>query len=193
MAIVAPIAAAAPIVPIIVGIGLGEEPGALGYAGIALVVTGIVVISWTRSAGPVLAGAVGPSVLFALLSAAGFGFFYVGLDAASEGDILWALVVARLTTVGVLALSLVPLGRPRHVPRPDLPAVVLIGLLIIAGDTLYGSATTRGALGVVAVLSSLYPAVTIVLARLYLHERIGRVQQVGIGVALAGLVAISVA
>lgn len=191
MAIVAPVAAAAPVIPIVVGIAVGEAPSAAQYAGIALVVAGIVVISWTRSTGSVLVGAVGASVLFGLLSAAGFGFFYVGLDAASEGDILWALVVARMTTVAVLALALVPLGRPQRVPRPDLIGVATIGLLIIAGDTLYGSATTRGTLGVVAVLSSLYPIVTIALARLYLHEQIGRVQQIGIGVALAGLAAIS--
>jgi drug/metabolite transporter (DMT)-like permease len=71
--------------------------------------------------------------------------------------------------------------------------LALIGLLIIGADSLYAVATTEGLLSVVVVLSSLYPAVTIALARVYLNERLQRLQQVGVVAALAGAVAIAAA
>jgi drug/metabolite transporter (DMT)-like permease len=79
------------------------------------------------------------------------------------------------------------------VRRSELPLLALIGLLIIGADALYAVATTEGLLSVVVVLSSLYPAVTIALARLYLNERLQRRQQLGVAIALAGTVAIAVA
>jgi drug/metabolite transporter (DMT)-like permease len=77
--------------------------------------------------------------------------------------------------------------------RPELPALMAIGVLIVCADSLYAVASTEGLLSVVAVLSSLFPVVTIALARFYLHERLGRAQQAGVVIALSGVVALSVA
>ena len=82
--------------------------------------------------------------------------------------------------------------------RPALPrdarslaALAIIGVLDLGANGLYALATQEGLLSVVSVLGSLYPAVTVVLARVVLAERIARVQQVGVVLALAGVVAIS--
>jgi drug/metabolite transporter (DMT)-like permease len=80
---------------------------------------------------------------------------------------------------------------PRTVRRSELPVLALIGVLIIGADSLYALASTEGPLSVVVVLSSLYPAVTIALARVYLNERLQRLQQVGVAAALGGAVGIA--
>jgi drug/metabolite transporter (DMT)-like permease len=193
MSIVAPVAATAPVVPVMAGLALGEVPSAIQGAGIALAVGGIVLTaqqprSEARATGPIAA-----SVGFGVLTALGFGSFYVAMDAASEGEIPWALLVARLTSVAVF-IGVFLVARPRlSLRRPDLPVVAGIGVLIIAADSMYAIASTHGLLSVVAALSTLYPVVTIVLARQFLDERIAGHQATGIAACLSGAVAISAA
>jgi drug/metabolite transporter (DMT)-like permease len=212
MSIVAPIAATAPVVPVVVAIFLGELPAPIQGAGIVLALAGIAVISWgTRPEeqppvrcppGDVPAAGrggfrvtpeVGTSILFGLLTALGFGGFLIGMDAASEGSVPWALFFARLASVAAFATAYVVTRPPLAVRRAELPVLALIGLLIIGADSLYAVASTEGLLSVVVVLSSLYPTVTIALARGYLHERLERLQQVGVAAALCGAVAIAAA
>jgi drug/metabolite transporter (DMT)-like permease len=191
MSIVAPVAATAPVVPLVVGVALGEQPGTVQGAGIALAVVGIVITACRSDPGGEREQAVGASVLFGALCALGFGSFYVAMDAASEGEIQWALLLARATSVAAF-LVVIAATRPRPVPRSrDVPVIALIGILIIAADAMYATASTKGVLGVVAALSTLYPIVTIALARIYLSEEVERRQQLGIALALGGVVAIS--
>jgi drug/metabolite transporter (DMT)-like permease len=115
------------------------------------------------------------------------------MDAATEGSVPWALLIARFASVAGSPRHISSRDRPLTVRRAELPVLALIGVLIIDADSLYAVASTEGLLSVVVVLSSLYPAVTIALARVYLHERLQRLQQVGVGAALCGAVAIAVA
>jgi drug/metabolite transporter (DMT)-like permease len=191
MSIVAPVAATAPVVPLVVGLALGEEPATVQAAGIALAVVGIVITAYRSGDDDERGQAIGASVLFGALCALGFGSFYVAMDAASEGEIQWALLLARATSVAVFLVVVIG-TRPSPVPRgSEVPVIAGIGLLIIAADAMYATASTKGVLGVVAALSTLYPIVTIALARMYLSERVEPRQQLGIGLSLSGVVAIS--
>jgi drug/metabolite transporter (DMT)-like permease len=211
MSIVAPVAATAPVVPVVVAIFLGELPAPIQGAGIVAALAGIAIISWGKRpeeqppvrcppgkvsgsgrGGLRVSPEVGTSVLFGLLTALGFGGFLVGMDAASEGSVPWSLLIARLTSVAAFTAAYL-LTRPPLAVRPaEVPVLVLIGFLIIGADSL-AVASTEGLLSVVVVLSSLYPAVTIALARVYLHERLLRLQQAGVAAALCGAVAIAAA
>jgi drug/metabolite transporter (DMT)-like permease len=191
MSIVAPVAATAPVVPVIVGVLLGEIPSPIQGVGIALGALGIVVTAWQPGSKLAPGGGVTTSVLFGGLTALGFGSFYVAMDAASEGEIPWALLVARLTAVTLFFAALL-LARPGvAMRRADVPVIIGIGVLIIAGDSMYATASTHGLLSVVAVLSTLYPVVTIALARAFISERIERQQSAGIAMCMGGVVAIS--
>jgi drug/metabolite transporter (DMT)-like permease len=190
MSIVAPVAAISPVVPVTAAVVLGELPTAGQGAGILLAVAGVALISYSRP-GPSGSGSLAPSVLFGLLTALGFGGFQVAMDAASEGDVAWALLVARVTAVAAFGAVWLARRPSLGVRRGEVPVLVAIGVLIIAADALYAVASTKGLLSVVAVLSSLYPIVTIALARIYLHERVERPQRIGAATALAGAVAIS--
>jgi drug/metabolite transporter (DMT)-like permease len=190
MSVVAPLGATAPVVAVGVGSALGEVPSALQGAGIALAIAGVVLIS-TQDERP--AGRpIGPSVVFGLLTALGFGGFFVGMDAASEESVPWALAAARCTTIAIFGIAFVVRRQPLAVDTRELPALAAIGALIVSADSLFAVASTKGLLSVVAVLSSLYPVVTIALARFYLHERLGGLQRLGVPAALAGAAVVSI-
>ena len=187
MSIVAPISSVAAAVPVAVGLATGERPSALQAAGIAAAVAGVVLASREQHDDEDRAAGARRSVLLALVAAAGFGTFFVGLDAAADTDVLWALLVARATSVAAVGTVVLARREPIRPGAGDLPMLAAIGLLDATANGLYAAATTEGLLSVVAVLGSLYPATTVILALLVLGERVRRVQQVGIVTAMAGV------
>lgn len=189
MGVVAPISGLAAAIPVAVGVASGERPSALQLAGIAVALTGVALASREeeQSTGGRVAGGVG----LALVSAIGFGTFFVFIDRASEGDAAWAILTSRIvgiTVIAALFLALRPAPRPG---RSDVPALVAIGAFDIAGQSLFALSTIEGLLSVVSVLASLYPVMTIVLARLVLGERLRALQRVGAVAALAGVALIT--
>jgi drug/metabolite transporter (DMT)-like permease len=196
MSVVAPISATGAAVPVLVGLAEGERPGVLQVAGMVAALAGVILASResepTEDMGVAHRRAGRAAVGLALVAAAGFGTFFVGVDRASAtAEVPWVIVISRsCSLVLVLVAALVA--------RPDLPrdavsfgALAMVGVLDLGANGLFAVATTKGLLSVVAVLGSLYPAVTVVLARLVLAERVSRLQEVGIGLTLAGVVAIS--
>ena len=125
------------------------------------------------------------------MAAAGIGCFFLTMDAASDADVLWAILVNRITGVVLLGTAALALRPPLRMERGDLPALGAIGVLDMTANTLFAVAATEGLVSLVAVLGSLYPVVTIFLARTFLHERIARWQQVGVVATLAGVLLIS--
>src|SRR5919197_772263 len=119
-----------------------------------------------------------------------FGFYYVPMHAASQGDFLWAAFIFRLTSLTVIAAAWLAL-RPRRADRADLPALAAIGALDTGGNVFFAAASESGLVSVVSILASLYPVVTVLLARAVLHERVHRSQELGICLALGGIALIS--
>jgi drug/metabolite transporter (DMT)-like permease len=194
MTVVAPIAATAPVLPVLAGLAAGEVPGPVASVGVVLAAAGVAITSARRDAVNTAPSRLAPSVGYGLLAAAGFGSFFLAMDLASEADVPWALLAARLTSVlTVGAVTVVAIGRTGRlrVQRGDLHVLALIGLLIVGADSMYATATTRGLLGVAAVLGSLHTVVTIGLARIVLDERLERAQRVGVVTVLLGVLAIA--
>ena len=119
-----------------------------------------------------------------------FGGYYVPMHAASHADFLWAAFVFRLTSTTVIAAAWLAL-RPARARRVDLPVLASIGVLDTGGNVFFAAASAKGLVSVVSVLASLYPVATVLLARAVLHERVHRSQELGIVLALAGIVLIS--
>ena len=189
MGIVAPISAASPLVPLAVDAARGTTPAALQWAGIALVLTGIVTLSREpSSAGDRrLAAGVG----LALVAALGFGLFVVGLDAGADESAPWAVVAARAASVSIAVVAALAMSVSLRPPRRLLPLLVGIGVFDTAANVFVAFATTHGSAGIVAVLSALYPVVTVVLARIVLAERLSSARRVGGVVAIAGAVLVA--
>lgn len=189
MGIVAPISAASPIVPLAVDAARGKVPDALQWLGIALVLVGIVTLSREPgSGGQRIAAGAGLAVVAAL----GFGLFVVAIDAGSDESALWAVGAARSASVALaVTVALFYTGTSLRPPRALLPTLVAIGMFDTGATVLVAFATTTGSAGIVAVLSSLYPVVTIVLARIVLGERLSATRQLGGAVAITGAVLVA--
>ena len=190
MTVVAPISGMAAALPVTFGLISGERPAAFQAAGIVVAIAGVVLASRER---PAEGGSsrVATGAGLALLSALGFGGFFVAMDAASERDVLWAGLFNRATSLGILVAAALAL-RPRlAVGLQDVRVLVSIGALDIAANVLFAGASTEGLVSLVAVLASLYPVVTILLAWVVLGERVQRVQRYGVAAVLAGVALIS--
>jgi drug/metabolite transporter (DMT)-like permease len=188
MSVVAPLAATAAAVPVVAGLMIGEAPTALQNAGIAVALIGVVLVSRSASGG---GGRFAAGAGLGLLAALLIGCFLVTFDAASEGDPYWATLIVRSGTVSIFVLVAL-LRRPQlRVTRADAVGLAVIGLLDVAATMLFAVATTEGLVGVVSVLSSLYPVVTVALARAFLDERFSRAQAVGVVAAFAGIALIA--
>ena len=182
MGIVAPISATSPIVPLAFSVARGDSPAAAQWVGIALALTGIVLVS--REPGGI--GGVAAGVGLALVAALGFGLFVVGLGEAAQESASWAVASARLSSVTVVLLALAWTRTAPRVPRRLIPLVLAVGLFDTGANALIAVATTHGSIGIVAVLSALYPITTILLARVVLHERLGPTRTAGGLIALGG-------
>ncbi len=184
MGIVAPISAAAPVVPLAVDAARGVVPDPLQWLGVALVLTGIVTLSREPRGGEQL---IARGAGLAVVAALGFGIFFVGIDAGADESAPWAVVAARVASVTLVVAAAVFVTRTSlRPPRSLVPMLVAIGLFDTGANVLVAFATTKGAAGIVAVLSALYPVVTVVLARLLLDERLSSSRRAGGVVALAG-------
>ena len=184
MGIVAPISAASPLVPLAVDAARGLTPAALQWLGIVLVLAGIVVLSREPSGVGTTRIAAGAGL--ALVAALGFGGFLVGLDAGSDESAPWAVVAARSAAVATVLAAAVVTSTSLRPPVRFLPILVAVGIFDTGANVCVAFATTKGAAGIVAVLSALYPIVTVVLARLFLGERLSVPRRAGGVVALAG-------
>lgn len=184
MGIVAPISAASPIVPLAVDASKGDVPSALQWLGIALVLAGIAILSSEPGSAGERRVAAGAGL--AVVAALGFGLFVVGLDAGADESATWAVVAARAASVSVAVVAALALSTSLRPPRSVLPLLVGVGVFDTGANVFVATATTYGAAGIVAVLSALYPVVTVVLAWLVLGERLSPAKRAGGGVALAG-------
>ena len=190
MAIVAPISATGVILPVIVGLAAGDNPTLLQKLGMAVAITGAVLASREKNDdgnGKRLASGVG----LAVGSAIAAGIFFVVMDQASEADPYWAAFLMRSSSFAFLIIIFL-LKRPAvHAGRVLMPAIIVLGTCDALAGFAYALATTYGMLGLVAVVGSLYPAVTVLLSMLILRERPQPAQFIGVVLAVGGITCIS--
>ena len=196
MSIVAPIAATGVVVPIAAGIARGERPGVAQAIGILAAIAGIVLATHApreRAAAAAPLASAESGIKLALLAALGCGLFIWLMAPASHDGVPWALLVTRVVPVFMLAAAV----RIRRASlRPALgvhtvAAILACAVLNLSSIATYAYATLHGQLAIVSMLASLYPVVTVLLAYRVLGERIRRAQQLGIAVALVGVVLLS--
>lgn len=194
MSVVAPITAVcAAIVPMLIGLALGERPQPLAGVGVLLALGSVALLGQSETPDAGTAGGparLGRGVRVALASGVAIGGFFTALAQTSAAAVLWPLAISRLVSVTVFLTIALAGGRPAGVPRAALAPALACGALDMVANALYLAAARQGQLGLVATLASLYPASTVLLARIVLGERLGRWQQVGVAGAVAAIVLI---
>jgi uncharacterized membrane protein len=186
VSVVATIGALGVLVPVAGGLLQGETPGTLQAVGAAVAVLAVVLVA--RDPDPEWRAANRHSVGLAAAAALGFGAFFLIIDQVADRDPAWTIAAARVGGVATLAAA-------AALMRPTLPsargavlaALLAIGCFDVLANSLYAVATNHGLLPLVAVAASLYSAVTVLLARFVLGERLAPSQQVGVAVAVAGI------
>jgi drug/metabolite transporter (DMT)-like permease len=188
MSVVAPIAGASAIVPVVFGIATGDRPRAVQLAGIASAIVGVALASREQQAdGHRVAAGAG----LALLAAIGFGFYFPPMHTAGAADPWWSSFVFRLTA-GVIVLTAVLLRRPAiRLGGWPLAVVVGVGCGDTLGNLLFAASSGHGIVSLTSVLASLYPIVTVALAAIVIKERIAGIQRVGVALTLLGVGLIS--
>lgn len=177
------------VFPLLFGVISGERLGLVESAGLALAVVAVWLVSYEPGARRL---AVAPGLLFGLGAGAGFGGLLVGLSRIGEGAGIWPLLGTRfsggLVVVGVALISRQTL-RP---PQAAWPAIVPAGTLGVVGNTFFLFASQSGPLAVAGVIGSLFPAVTVLLARLVLREVLTPTRGLGLLTALLAVALISI-
>lgn len=188
MGIVSPITAVlSGAVPVVVGLTLGESVSAVAITGIAI--AGLAVVLVSRESGPHRRTPL-RAVLLAAGSGVAIGVYLSVIGTAPIGSGIWVATMGRwFSTVFVLLILSVMVRRARSHARTDRPSfpwslALSAGALDALANAVFQLAAQRGLLAIVAVIGSLYPAATVILARLLLKETMSRIQLVGIVLAL---------
>ena len=189
MSVVAPLTAVlSAVVPVVVGTVRGDRPGDLAVAGMVLALPALVAVGRpvSRDGRPHVSG---HALVAALGAGVSFGGFYVLLAQTGPDGGAWPLVTQRGASVVLLLAALPVAAAVAHGPMVPRGSTIVLaaaaGVTDFAANLTYVLATHRGLLALVAVISSLYPATTVLLARGVLHERLSRDQ--GAGLLLAAV------
>ena len=197
MNVIAPVTAVtAALTPVVVGLALGEVPGAIALGGIAVAIVAVVLLGLRETPGE--DGETGRlltkrALMTATAAGLGVGAFYVFLGQTSEASGIWPLLSDRIVACAMFGLIPATWRGVGGLRRDARAAKLTVGAgtLDFAANASYLIAAQQGPLTLVPVLASLYPASTVLLARIFLHERLGPRHLAGIALALIAIVMIT--
>lgn len=186
MGVVAPVSGVgAAVIPVIVGVALGERPALLVWVGIGLAMPAIWLVAREPDG---LGGPTAPGgVVDGSLAGLGFGFLFVALAQLSDDAGLLPLALNQVVAGVVIVLVAVLLGQPWRPTAAVLPGGAVAGVLGTAATVCFLFATREGYLSIASVVTSLYPAFTVLLAATVLREHVHRAQALGLGLCAAAV------
>jgi len=207
MSVVAPVSALmSTILPVGVAVATGERLGPRVYLGVVICLMAIVLVSLERGVWPARRARDQPGdrsrrhraalrgLGYGVACGALFGIFFTGLRYAGSSGVFWPVAIARLGNCAVVLVAVV-LARARPAGREAggrvLAAAIGSGVLDSIANLFYVMATRAGLFGIAIVLTSLYPGITVLLARVVLRERMHAVQRIGLLFAAAGVILVT--
>jgi len=204
MSVVAPVSGlAATVLPVAMALAEGERPGAGVYAGVLLCLAAIVLASSATDSNPAHRASAAPrsrlpgtgrALGYGTAAGASFGLFFLLIRNAGQSGELWPVAAARIGELAVVLIAAAVLRRsllPRGAEGRLLLAAASAGVIDVVANICYVSATHIGMFGLAVVLASLYPGVTVLLARVALGERLRWVQRAGLGLAAIGIILVA--
>lgn len=187
VAIVSPAAAlVGAAIPVAFGILSGERPSPGALAGAAICLPAILLLSWERGS-HADRRALRSALAHALLSGAFIGLFFIALARSSPGSGLWPVLTARGASIALLAVAALLSRQPLAVSGAGALPTLVAGVADMAANVLFLLATRAGLLSLAVIVASLYPAPTVLLARVFFREHIPPVRALGLALAVAGI------
>jgi drug/metabolite transporter (DMT)-like permease len=188
MSVVGPLSAVgAAVVPVAAGVALGERPSLLAIGGVLVALPAIVLVAASGS----VRGKLGSGLFDGLAAGLAFGVLFIGLAQAGHNAGLWPVASEQTGTLLITLAVAVKSRQPLRIPVRALGLPLLVGASGMAATLAYFYATHFSMLAIAAVLVSLYPGVTVLLARTLLHERFTPVQRAGLGLCVLAVAAIA--
>jgi drug/metabolite transporter (DMT)-like permease len=185
VAVVSPVAAATgAAVPVVFGFLLGERPAPLAWVGVLLALVAITFLTYQRHEEEPHRGR---SLLLGLAAGAGFGLFFILISRTASDSGLWPLVSGRVVSVTGVGLFSLLTHRSVRVSSKARPMAGLAGLLDMGANVFFLLAARSGLLVISTVITSLYPAPTVILSAIVLHERVTPLRIAGLLLAVAGV------
>ena len=204
MSVVAPVSGlASTVLPVAVALAEGERPGAGVYAGALLCLAAIVLASAAGNNSPAPGAKAAPrtrhpgagrALGYGIASGASFGLFFLLIRNAGQTGELWPVAAARVGELAVVIIAAAILRRslsPRGASRQLLLGAAAAGAIDVVANICYVAATRAGMFGLAVVLASLYPGITVLLARVLLGERLRWAQRAGLGLAAIGIILVA--
>ena len=187
MGVVSPISSLSVVIPLVFALSQGERPTSTQTLGIVIAIAG----AFLASGPEVKNGLPIKPLLYALVAAFGFGTALTFIAVGSETDSLHTMTAMRCASVTICVLIALRYRTIGGFSKRELPLLIFIGVADFLANFLLGVATTKGLVSIAMVFGSLFPIVTILLAYKFLHERLHRVQYIGILAALSGVILIA--
>ena len=188
MSVVGPLSAVgAAVVPVVAGVALGERPSLLSVAGVLVALPAIVLVAASGS----VRGKLGAGLFDGLAAGLAFGILFIGLAQAGRNAGLWPVASEQTGALLITLAIAVKTREPLRIPLRAAGLPVLAGASGLAATLAYFYATHFSMLAIAAVLVSLYPGVTVLLARTVLHERFTPAQRAGLGLCALAIAAIA--
>ena len=187
MGVVSPISSLSVVIPLVFALAQGERPTATQTIGIIIAISG----AFMASGPEVRNGLPIKPLMFALIAAIGFGTALTFIAIGSETDSLHTMTAMRVASVSICILLALRFRTVGGFAKNYIPLLIFIGVADFLANFLLGVATTKGLVSVAMVFGSLFPVVTILLAYKFLHERLQKVQYVGIAFAIGGVILIA--
>lgn len=191
MGVVAPIAALGVVVPVAVGLAQGNRPSPAQDVGILVAVVGVMLASGPELRRGESSRSAARPLWLAGCAALGFGIVFVALAHGARSSTVMTLLVMRAASLVLLCGIARATATSLRFEPADVPQLLVVGLFDLGANLTFAYASRHGLLAVVAVLSSLYPAVTAVLARVVHTELLSRLQVLGVAGAVTGVVLIA--
>jgi drug/metabolite transporter (DMT)-like permease len=188
MSIVAPVLASSASIPVVYGLVRGERPSSPQLVGLVATLAGVMLVSWTDGDGHARGRR---GIGFGVMAAVLLGTLLVLFSRASAVDPYWAPLVLRVVSMSTVGAFILVRGIVPRVDRRALIVIASIGVLDVLANLAYSVSTTLQLLSITAVLSSLFPVVTVALARIHLGERVTRVQGAGSVLTMLGVLLVA--
>jgi uncharacterized membrane protein len=188
MGVVSPISSLSVLIPLTIALISGEQPSTIQIIGISIALFGAVCASGPEFKG----GFAARPILLAVVAAMGFGFAVTFIAKGSTSSAIMTMTSMRFTTFIIAIILFLRFHTLGGFTKKDLPILVLVGGTDFIANLLLGVATTKGLVSLAVVLGSLFPIVTALMAFKLLHERLYKVQYLGIAFAIMGVALISV-